>query len=207
MAISTCSKQKKADCKSPCEWIVGTGCKTPTKVTKTVKSVASKKEKSVVKKDKIMTPKKERKVKKEKKEKKVSPEKVASPVKIMTPKKSSPLKKSIKKVVNSSAEVDRMRVKNHHLLQDITELMKLLKAKDNEIRNLRSNAAKFSNNAEKKGSRITEYVDSAKKDMAVMKTLHHKTLMLDNRLQLTEERLKACNKERDALRKQLSLIS
>lgn len=47
--MSSCSKSKKANCKDPCEWIVGKGCrdnqvvKTLTKKTKTQTCSKSKK--------------------------------------------------------------------------------------------------------------------------------------------------------------------
>ncbi len=45
---------------------------------------------------------------------------------------------------------------------------------------------------------------ATKKDIAMMKELNNKTLMLNSRLRTVEDRLKKCNKERESVEKELT---
>jgi len=144
-----CSGVKKADCKPPCSWTTGKGCK-----------------KSAVNSKSPITP---------------------------------DIAKMLKEMDDLRSEVAKESHKKRSLSKDLTELISHTKKKDKDIDSLRSKLNKFAKDME-------NAENTAKKDVSLMGELSRKTLMLNSRLVQVEERLRACNKERDELASQVQKL-
>lgn len=159
-----CAGVKKSDCRDPCTWVKGKGCKNvkpspikadstiPKKMSKILQSFASPKKKSP------------------------------------SPKKKSPMSSSSSSFKSASSS------------------FKSASPKLNEVEALRFESKQLKQRIEYLSIKNKEAEVSAKKDLALMKDLNKKTLMLSSRLDAVEYRLKQCNKDRDRLYEELKAV-